>query len=154
MAGLKHNTHGHTKVADCGCRVCLVPGMNASAKGKPDEAHMRALQRFHAYIHKLEAKRRAAEKKRPAGDGLIEGPNGKRISTKQLRREYERKLPRNNNVVGLELAPFLVNTEPRKSIDGKTFRTHEIPKSKFVGPRKRIRAGYRPRRRRVTAEAA
>lgn len=241
MAAFVHKAHGHTKISDCGCRVCLVPGMNATAKGQPEPAHMRALERFHAYIHKIEAKRRA--RKRLAGDGRVEA-DGEFIRTARLERElYEKRLvewkaakrrvPAANRLeewlnanrldstqlrhmaslrkggeeshyvsrfynadgvkewgnygtvpikrcaecrstirkaerfeaqarkraaaIGAELTPSLHVADvsrraPMKPSEPRPWSSAgDIPKSKFVGPRKRIPAGYRPRKRREAA---
>lgn len=128
---LTHSKHPHVVLETCGHRVCAIDGVNAS-RGKIEAGHIRELERFHAAIHKAEAKWRAADEKRSGlADGRIEGRMGGRLAPRQVRNDQK-----------AELAPF-IQQRPKNE------KANPFPlRSKFVGKsRKKIPAGYRPRRR-------
>lgn len=58
---LSHLTHGHVKLP-CGCRVCLLRGINAAGDNHINQG---ALEKFHEHIHRVQAQHAKAEAKRP-----------------------------------------------------------------------------------------
>jgi len=158
MNGKHSACKAHVKLG-CGCKVCARPDANSDRAGVIPATHLADLEKFHARVHQLEARRHREFIKRPAGDGRIE-VNGKRLTTAQVIAAYEKPSAtgdRNQYAIASFLRGDMAyrNLGAGKGVKWGKRLPITIPRSKFHRHTRRCRVelGYVPNQYRDREDA-